>query len=147
MFKAAFERHSHESRIVAEAYFLLMAIDHLHRTGPLYERRTSDPRVKAAVRTFERDHGWAADLRDVVEHLEEYALGGGKERQRYGAGPKDVPTFLLAGSEPEAEVVVRFGTAALELKAAAKAAISLANKLNKVFVDALGGKGLIEPPE
>lgn len=73
--RTASERHSHESQIVAEAYFLLMAIDHLHRIGPFYGSRT-DPRVKAAIRTFEKDFGQAAVQRGGCKCLRESRSSG-----------------------------------------------------------------------
>lgn len=43
-----------DNELVADAYFLLMAVDHLLRYGPKYEKRTSDPRVRAALKPSKR---------------------------------------------------------------------------------------------
>lgn len=81
----------------------------------------------------------------MIEHLEEYALGGGRYRQRYGAGETEEPRFALGGPDPDDEVIVSFGALSVPLKAAGKAAQRLSRQLEAVWGDALGGKTMTEP--
>jgi hypothetical protein len=145
--KEALARNHLEGELAAEAYILLMAIDHVLRYPELYRRRAPRHRAQltAAVRVFEQSYKAAADLRDVLEHVEEYALGGGRHRQRFGVGEGDVPGFALDGPSADAEILFRFGTHTLPVKAAGVAAQILAAKLVGIWGEVVGNKTWIEP--
>jgi hypothetical protein len=119
----------------ADCHFLLISIRHILR---LARGHREDPRVAQAHDTFLKTFPQSENLRNILEHLDEYERGEGK-LQRLGGGvdQDDRSVFIRSDADdPEGEIYYHFGFGIdVPLKAAAKAAVELAGLLEKVEDD------------
>jgi hypothetical protein len=116
----------------ADAFFLLIALHRLVTIAEFYERRSATPKaVRDARARFERDAPDVKDARDVLTHLDSYLLGEGRRPEVKAEGFWWPPV----GIDPERdEIDLRVGTLHVELKRAARAAITLARSLSDLAV-------------
>ncbi|HEX5525774.1 MAG TPA: hypothetical protein VFX44_01085 [Solirubrobacterales bacterium] len=116
----------------ADCHFLLFAIRHILRIA---RARREDRRVASAHDAFLKAFPQSENLRNILEHLDAYEKGEGK-LQEPGAGvdPDDRNVFIRSDvDDPEGEIYYHFGFGIdVPLKAAAKAAVELADLLEKV---------------
>lgn len=99
----------------ADSYFLLVAIRHVLALAESVLNRFGDDSVLQAMERFKRDAPDARDMRNVIAHLEEYAVGAGKLKNRglQGHGMIQVGTDLVMRAG-ELEVDLRRATAAAQ---------------------------------
>jgi hypothetical protein len=74
--------------VQADAHFLLVSIRHVLRLGERLQNltRASDTRAGALRRTFLSKYRDAERLRGILEHFDEYSVGGKTDPER-GVGP------------------------------------------------------------
>ncbi len=109
--------------IQADAYFLLAAVRHILTLADRYAERFDAGRADAALARFDTEAPDAKDLRDVLTHLEDYALGRGKH-PRFKAERQW--SIQLGLDFDRGEFDLRAGTLHVELRRTAHAAVALA---------------------
>ncbi len=125
----------------ADTQFLLVAIRHILRLRDRYRSSTEDQRLIDASEAFDEAFPHARDLRDILEHLDDYAEGIGRLQTHNEVSPDTRSAFLFyrAENDPAAEIELWFGAdRRVALKAAAKAAIDLARLLDEIYSDDQG---------
>jgi hypothetical protein len=117
----------------ADAYFLLVAVRHVLAIADRAAAHLDLAPTRAAIVRFQREVPDAKDLRDVTAHLDEYATGGGKLKDRgiQGHGMIQVGT----------DAVMRAGELKVDLRRAANAAVDLARTVNSAIPE--GGVRII----
>src|SRR4051812_15264010 len=121
--------------IRGDSHFFLVAVGGLLRLARRYRELTGDARVSNGEARFSAAVGDAKDLRDVLEHIEDYAIGEGN-LQREGKIPKvndSLPDVHLADGDPTSEIELVFAGMAVPVKRAAAAAFELARELDAVW--------------
>jgi hypothetical protein len=108
-------------RTVAEALLLLTAIRRLELVAARIAVHTGDEIIAAGLARFRENVPDAKDLRDVLEHLDEYAVGQG-HRERTGAQGHWWPRI----GHDHGRTFATIGELYVDLAAAATAAIELA---------------------
>jgi hypothetical protein len=115
----------------ADAHFLLIAMRNVLR---LAERAAKDsPEIAAALSGFNEDFADVPDLRDMLEHLDEYALGERllQRRGQIGADNREPHLLYHSTTDQAAEIEIRFGAERrVPLKAAAAGIAALADQLD-----------------
>jgi hypothetical protein len=115
--------------IQADAYFLLAAVRHILTLADRYAERFDSDRVRGALVQFEAEAPHAKDLRDVLTHLEDYAIGRGRHRHFEADGQ----WWIQVGLDfDRGEYNVRAGTLLVELRRTARAAVVLAGALSEI---------------
>jgi hypothetical protein len=123
-----------------DAHFLLVAIGAVLRTSAKLLSRTGDPRLAEARTKFDAAYPHAADLRDIHEHLEDYAAGDGWLQR------DDVPESVRVRSDgsafwikfedrsdPDCAIWINFSDSRrVELRAAAAKAVEMAELMEQV---------------
>lgn len=124
-------------RLRADVYMLFMAIRHVYRYAERFEEFSDDPRVDRAREKFLRKAPEAKNLRDFLEHLDEYAIGEGRMQRRKELDERDGSVAFVLGEEIEAqdEIYVVLGHNFVPVKTAAHAAIELAERLSEIQHD------------
>ena len=107
----------------AEALLLLTAIRRLELVTERIAEHTGDEAIAAALASFRDDVPDAKDLRDVLEHLDQYAVGQGR-RPRTGAQGHWWPRV----GYDHGRTFVTIGDLHVDLDAAAAAAVELAHR-------------------
>jgi hypothetical protein len=111
----------------ADALLLLTAIRRLEAVCERIYRHTQDIDVRDALRRFREEVPHAKDLRDVLEHLDGYAVGAG-HRPKTGAQEHWWPRV---GADPDPFVTV--GDLHVDLLPAAKAAVELSHHVQSIW--------------
>jgi hypothetical protein len=133
-------------RLRADVYMLFMAIRHVYRYAERLGELSRDPRIDRARQKFLRKAPEAKNLRDFLEHLDEYAIGEGRmqRKKQLDQSHKSVAFVLGEQIQPEDEIFVVLGQNFVPVKTAAHAATELAERLTEVqhdefrtFLDAL----------
>lgn len=113
----------------ADAYLLIVAVRHLLALADRYAERHSPERVQAARAAFDREAPDAKGIRDVLAHIDAYALGQGR-RDHYEAQGQ---WFIQLGiDDARREFDVRAGRLRVELRRTARAAAALADALTEI---------------
>ena len=105
-----------------EALLLLTAIRRLELVAARIGAHTGDEAIAAALVRFREDGPHAKDLRDVLEHLDEYAVGQGRH-PRTGAQVHWWPRI----GQDVGRTFATIGELHVDLDAAAAAALELAH--------------------
>jgi hypothetical protein len=120
-------------RLHGSALLLVVAIDQVSAFETRVRRLTGDAELAKARKQFDSLAPHAEALRDVVAHLDQYAVGEGwrqTEKAKPPIAQRYVETFLYW---PDGGgTVVRIGEEELEVRAAANAAIALAEVVERV---------------
>jgi hypothetical protein len=122
--------------IEADAYLLIIAVRHLLALSDRYAERFDAAQVREAPRRFDREAPDAKALRDVLAHIDEYALGRGQRKNLQADGQ----WFIQVGIDPDRdEFDVRAGPLRVELRRTARAAVHLAETLTEIATADRGG--------
>lgn len=133
-----------ERRLHTEVYFLALAIRRVLLFHEAISKQISDARLAQARATFVAAAPQAKDFRDFFEHLDEYLLGSGRAQQERRVAERISPILRLRWGN--ANVVVEFGGATLDVTAAGEAAVKLAEATAKVWEE-YRDKALKKPAE
>lgn len=125
---AASMTHGH-GIVDADVYFLLIAVRHLLELGDHYAERFDRDCVRDARAEFEAEAPDAKNMRDVLSHLTEYAVRKGKRKQFKADGQASIQVGL---DHARGEYDVRAGVLHVEVRRTARAAITLAQRLNEI---------------
>jgi hypothetical protein len=117
----------------ADAFFLVAAIHRVWVLAHVFLKIRAAPEVRRAIDAFERESPDAKKVRDVLTHLDDYALGGGRFSE-FEAEGLWWPSVGMDFDRDEFDY--RLGTLHMELKRSARAAIALAATLNEAAVNA-----------
>lgn len=120
-----------ERRLHAEVYFLALAIRRVILFHEAISEQISDTRLAQARAAFVATAPWAKEFRDIFEHLDEYLLGAGRAQQKGRIAGRISPILRLRWGQ--ANVVVDFGGATLDVTAAGEAACKLADATGNVW--------------
>jgi hypothetical protein len=115
----------------ADAHFLLVAMRNVLRSADRAAQDDHD--IAAATSAFYREFPDVHDLRDMLEHLDEYAIGQGKLQRagRVSADNRGPHLLYHSDSDHAAEIEIRFGAERrVPLKAAALSIARLADRLD-----------------
>ena len=137
-----------ERRLHTEVYFLALAIRRVLLCVEAISKQISDARLAQARATFVAAAPQAKDFRDFFEHLDEYLLGSGRAQQEGRVAGRISPILRLRWGQ--ANVVVDFGGATLDVTAAGEAAVKLAEEAGNVweeYRDKALKKTAEEPPD
>jgi hypothetical protein len=115
--------------IQADAYFLLAAVRHILTLADRYAERFDAERFGAALTRFNAEAPDAKNLRDVLTHLEDCAIGRGKHSRFKAEGQWSIQVGLDFG---RGEFDLRAGTQQVELRRTARAAGALADALSEI---------------
>jgi hypothetical protein len=130
-------------RLHATALTLVVAIDQVLAFERRVRRLTGDAELARARDRFDAVRPDAEALRDLVAHLDAYAVGEGKRQRGEGKPPaisQKYVSMLISWSDAEG-TTVNVGMEQLNLQMAAKAAIELARVVERVRVDHLKRAG------
>jgi hypothetical protein len=132
------ERADAFQRLHIEAHFLLIAIAHMLRLLDVCAEVLDDDQIKRIRDDFRNRAPWIKNFRDVLEHLDEYAVGGGRLRKG-GKLPERAAMVLTFGplNRPD-EVVVQLGSWRLPLRSAAEGGRALGSVLAKAWEERFG---------
>lgn len=109
-----------------DAHFGLVAIRNLLRMVDQYTRVLKDAALSADRAAFTLAAGESKHFRDVLEHLDDYALGTGRLHERGELDPTaGLPTLSFQPPAPQEEVLLELGDWLLPLKATSTAAVKL----------------------
>jgi hypothetical protein len=117
-----------------------VAIRHVWVYVRRFKELSDDPRLAEAERDFLRLAPHAKDLRDFLEHLDEYAVGAGRMHTSGALDRTDRTVQLLmpeGGGQPDDEITVVLGERFVPVKTAAHAAMALADALAKIHREEL----------
>jgi hypothetical protein len=137
-----------ERRLHTEVYFLALAIRRVLLFHEAISDQIADARLVEARATFVTAAPQAKDFRDFFEHLDEYLLGSGRAQQAGRVAGRISPILRLRWGD--ANVVVDFGGATLDVTAAGAAVVQLADATAKVweeYRDKALEKSAEEPPD
>jgi hypothetical protein len=121
-------------RIYATSFQLIVAIDQVLRYETRVRSVTGDADLQKARARFDKVCPDANELRDLVAHLDEYAVGTGLRQ----TGKAEPPLTLDASTEPLIHWVDDRGTTVelaghrIEIRATAAAAVELAAEVERV---------------
>lgn len=122
--------------IEADTYLLIIAVRHLLALSDRYAERFDATQVGEARQRFDREAPDAKALRDVLAHIDEYALGCGQRKNLQADGQ----WFIQVGIDPvRDEFDVRAGRLHVELRRTVRAAIRLAETLTEIAAADRGG--------
>jgi hypothetical protein len=126
-------------RLRSDTYMLFMAIRHVFRYAERFAELSDDPRLSSATAEFLRLAPHAKDLRDFLEHLDEYAVGEGHMHRagRLDSRDREIHFLLPEECQWDDEIVVQVGENLAPVKTAAHAAMKLAETLVEVQNDEL----------
>ena len=142
---------------------LVIAIDQVLVYEDRVRSLTGDAHLAKARKTFDRSFLDAENLRDLVTHLDKYAIGEGNRqtgKTQPKLGEKYVATFIYWGDD--GDTILNLGDRTVDLRSAAGAAIELAaaverarskgleraeNQANEALQRRRVAGGLAEPPE
>lgn len=127
-------------RLRADIHLLFVAIRHVWVYVRRFKELSDNPRLAEAERDFLRLAPHAKDLRDFLEHLDEYAVGAGHMHTSGALDRRDRSVGLLmpeGGGQPDDEVTVVLGERLVPVKTAAHAAMALADALADVHREEL----------
>jgi hypothetical protein len=119
-------------RLHSTALMLVIAVDQVLTFARRVEQLTDDARLKDARTAFGRVCADAEALRDLIAHLDEYAVGTGWRQQGRKLPPinaKNVQSWMYW---QEGETVLNIGNEQLNLRQATDAAIDLARVVETV---------------
>jgi len=116
------ERHRLESQIRIDALGVIGAARRLRRTAAHLAQEMPGPHLQEALRKFDYATPHLVSLRDVSEHIDEYAVGAGK---RDTPGAEAGPVFELR-IHPDGEVTISARNAFLNVCPTVLACSSLA---------------------
>jgi hypothetical protein len=121
---------------VADVHFALVAIRNTIRVLEDKLKVSADASLKALEKEFRESFPDAWNLRDILEHLLDYANGEGK-LQRRGEMPtsENIPNLVYGSTrDPGAEVVLMFNFEArnIRVKEALRKAIEIAEHLSEL---------------
>jgi hypothetical protein len=122
-------------RLRADIHLLFVAIRHVGVYVRHFRELSDDPRLAAAEDEFLRLAGNAKDLRDFLEHLDEYAIGAGLMHLSGELDHRRRGVWLLmpeGGGRWDDEITVVLGEKLVPVKTAAHAAMALADALAEV---------------
>jgi hypothetical protein len=124
-------------RLRSNIYMLFMAIRHVFRYAERFDELSDDPRIDRARQKFLRKAPEAKNLRDFLEHLDEYAIGEGRMQRQERMDPRHKKLMFALGDQiqEEDEVFVVLGNDFVPVKTAAHAAMELADRLTEVQQD------------
>ena len=134
------ERFGREAweRLHGTALLLVVAIDQVLSFERRVRKLTGDAELAEARARFDAAGRRAKAIRDLVAHLDEYAIGAGR-RQTGKAGPPITAPYLSTlvswGVDDDGVpqgTILNLGDESLNLRAAAKAAIALAQVTERV---------------
>jgi hypothetical protein len=120
-----------ERRLHTEVYFLALSIRRVLLFHEAISKQIRDARLAQARATFVAAAPQAKDFRDFFEHLDEYLLGAGRAQQEGRVAGRISPILRLRWGQ--ANVVVDFGGATLDVTAAGEAAVKLAEATETVW--------------
>jgi len=128
-------------RLRADIFFLFMAIHHVVRYVRHFKELSGDRRLEAAEQRFLEKTPHSKEIRDFLEHLDEYAIGAGRMHQRgqLDSRERSLQISIPDTRKPEGELFVWLGEWLVPVKAAAQAAIDLAGALAEVHRGELDG--------
>src|SRR3954465_2864215 len=130
-----------ERRLHSDTYFLALAVRRVLRFADAIAKQVRDERLDRARDEFLAAAPQLKDMRDIFEHLDEYLLGEGKAQREGRIAGRVAPILELRWDC--ANVVVRFGSEALDLTLAAQAAVRLASQAAAVWESHLDA--MLEP--
>lgn len=117
--------------LVFESHFLLMSIHRVRAYAKAISKATGDHRIRNALDAFDHAAPDTAMMRDYVMHLEEYLAGGGNKRGSESLrDDEQVATWFRT---PDLEITLAFGRSSIQLRAAAGAAVTLADAVQEVW--------------
>lgn len=130
---------------IADTHFLLVTVAGLLKHLRRMEEVTEDSRLAKARTDFEAQFADVKDFRDIFEHFDEYAIGGGN-LQKASAPPErrvrsDAGFWNRYESRHDASVEVHFHVSdsrQVPLKALARAGMDLAVVIEQVEIDHAG---------
>jgi hypothetical protein len=133
--KLSMDNQEELERVYSTALLLVVAIDQVLT----FERRvrglTGDAELARARARFDAVAPRAEALRDLVAHLDEYAIGVGQRQTKKRRPPITDPYVeALIHWTPSGGTIVDLAGEALNLQGAAKAAVELANVVERVRV-------------
>lgn len=137
-----------ERRLHTEVYFLALAIRRVILFHEAISEQIADTRLAQARAAFVAAAPQAKDFRDFFEHLDEYLLGLGRAQREGRVAGRISPILRLRWGQ--ANVVVDFGGATLDVTAAGEAACELAETTGEVweeYRDRALRRTADEPPE
>ena len=120
-------------RLHGTALTLVVAIDQIVSFEHRVRRLTGDTELQKARERFDSAFPHLGELRDLVAHLDEYAVGGGKRQTGKLAPPLDdkyPATFIHWGNG--GGTVFDLGGSQVNLRTAAGAAVELAGVVERV---------------
>lgn len=115
----------------ADIHFLLISMRNVLRLA--VRVGVHSPEIAAALSAFNEDFADVPDLRDMLEHLGEYALGEGllQRRGQIDTNNRGPHVLYHSTTDPTAEIEIRFGAERrVPLKAAAARVAALADRLD-----------------
>lgn len=136
-----------EWQLHCDVYFLALAVRRVVLFTDLFRRSSGDGRLEAAQKAFDEAAPAAKDLRDFLEHLDEYLLDSDRKHMKFPGRAAPVLRLRWDGDD----VVVLFGPKELDLTLAAVAAIRLGRATTEVWEEhlaaALSSRPRDDPPE
>lgn len=122
--------------IQADTHFLLIAVRHVLRYHAQYLKLTNDQRLIDAEASFNAAIPHVTVLRNVLEHLDEYAVGEGRLQRDGEVADHAAPALhFQSPDDAAAEIELRLADRSVPLKATARATIRLAGLLIQVWND------------
>ena len=130
------ERVDAFDRLHIEAHFLLIAFAHMLRLLEVFANVLDDEYIRTIRDDFRKRAPWIKNLRDVLEHLDEYAVGKGKLKKSGEIDPRTAMMLTFGPSERPLEVFAQLGSWRLPLRAAAETG----QRLSVVLAEAWEGR-------
>jgi hypothetical protein len=127
-------------RLRADIHVLLVAVRHVWVYLRHFKELSDNPRLVEAERDFMRLAPHAKELRDFLEHLDEYAIGAGRMHKSGALDRRNRGVQLLmpeGGGQADDEITVVLGKRLVPVKTAAHAAMALADALAEVHREEL----------
>lgn len=125
-------------RLHIEAHFLVIALAHMVRLLEVCAEVLDDDYIKAVRNDFQERAPWIKNLRDVLEHLDEYATGGGRLKERGKVGERAAMVLTFGPSERTYEVVAQLDSWRLPLRGAAETGQRLGDLLANAWEQRFG---------
>lgn len=121
-------------RMRADIFFLFVATQHVFRYVEHFKDLSGDERLEAAEQRFLQKTPHSKDVRDFLEHLDEYAIGAGRMHMKEQLDPRDrsLQVSMPDSRQADDEVFVMLGERLIPVKTAAHAAVKLADTLAEV---------------
>jgi hypothetical protein len=121
-------------RLHGTAYLLVLAIQQILAFESRVRRLTGDAEFARARAQFDAAGPRAESLRDIVVHLDDYATGEGLRQRGAGAGPQIREPYLETHIywTDAGQSILELGGESLKLRTAAKAAIRLAETVERI---------------